>query len=686
LRAQKNISKGNRDEISQYLRCSQYKLSSSLGYNARFALCIEEIMPIITLPDGSQRQFDHPVTGLDIATDIGPGLAKAAIAIKVDGEQRDIYHQISEDANVSILTSKDEEGLDVLRHTLAAQILARAIKTHFPTAKLAIGPTIEHGFYYDVEFPQNITPEDLATLEATMRKIIKEGNEVTRELWARDEAISYFENKGESYKAEIIRDTPESEQQISLYRQGNNGEDTFMDLCRGPHLRTVSQAGEAFKLTTLAGAYWRGNSDNQQLTRIYGVAFADKKQLKAHLHMLEEAQKRDHRRIGKQLDLFHLQEHAPGMVFWHAKGWTIWQIIEQYIRQKLIQADYQEVKTPQIADRSLWEASGHWENYRENMFTTESEKRLYAVKPMNCPCHVQIFNNTLHSYRDLPLRMAEFGSCHRNEPSGALHGIMRVRGFTQDDGHIFCTNDQVTEEVINFNTQLMELYKDFGFTDIEIKLALRPDKRAGSDEVWDKAEEGLREALRASNVEWEEMTNEGAFYGPKIEYHLKDTIGRSWQCGTMQLDFVLPERLDAVYIAEDNSRQRPVMLHRAIVGSMERFIGILIENYAGTFPLWLAPTQAVVIGITNQLDDAVISLGQKLQQAGIRVITDTSNNKVSYKVREYAKQKVPLTLVLGNKEVEDGTVSVRRLGSDQSETLAVDNFLNQIQQQIANKK
>lgn len=643
-------------------------------------------MPNITLPDGSIREFDQAVTGFDIVNDIGPGLAKAAVAMTIDGTQKDLSTTITEDASVSILTGKDEQGLDVIRHTLAAQILARAVKDLYPDAKLAIGPTIDTGFYYDVEFAEPLTPDELPKIEARMREIIKEGLPVTREMWDRDDAIAYFENKGEFYKAEIIRDAPPEDKQVSLYRQGEGDTDTFMDLCFGPHLPSISKAVESFKLTNLAGAYWRGDSQNQQLTRIYAVAFADKKALKNHLHMLEEAKKRDHRLIGKQLDLFHLQESAPGMVFWHPKGWTLWQTVEQYMRQVYRETGYGEVKCPQVLDVSLWKESGHWDNYQENMFFTQSEKRTYALKPMNCPGHIQIFNQGLHSYKELPLRYGEFGSCHRNEPSGALHGIMRVRGFTQDDGHVFCTWEQIESEVKRFHEESMKVYTDFGFSNIQVKIALRPEKRIGSDQFWDETENMLRNALRSCDVDWEELPGEGAFYAPKIEYHLTDAIGRTWQVGTMQIDCFMPKRLGAEYVDENSQRQHPVMLHRAIVGSLERFLGILIENFAGNFPLWLAPTQAVVIGITNQQDDAVLELTEKLKKAGIRATSDISNAKVSYKIREYAKEKIPLTLVLGNQEIEDGTVSLRRFGSKDSETLSIEAFIEQTLSAVAEKQ
>ncbi|WP_018122720.1 threonine--tRNA ligase [Wohlfahrtiimonas chitiniclastica] len=622
-------------------------------------------MVVITLPDGSQREYPNPVSGFDIVESIGPGLAKAAVAMVVDGTQKDLSTVITGNATVKILTPKDEEGLEVVRHTLAAQVLARAVKTLYPDALLAIGPTIDNGFYYDIDFKAPITPEDLPAIEAKMREIIKEGLDVTREMHPRAEAIEYFAARGETYKVDIITRAPEDQTEISLYRQGDNGEDVFTDLCVGPHLPSIKKANIAFKLMNVAGAYWRGDSNNKMLTRIYAVAFASEKELKAHLAFLEEVSKRDHRRIGKAQELFHLQEEAPGMVFWHPNGWQLWQIIEQYMRERQKEEGYLEIKTPMVVDRSLWEKSGHWENYRENMFTTASENRDYAVKPMNCPCHVQVFNHGLHSYRDLPLRLAEFGSCHRNEPSGALHGIMRVRGFVQDDAHIFCRIDQVVSEVENFHRFAMSVYDRFGFENIAIKLSLRPEERAGSDEVWDKAEEGLRIALKAAGVEWEELPGEGAFYGPKVEYHIKDAIGRSWQVGTIQLDFVLPERLDAEFVDEDNTRKRPVMLHRAILGSFERFIGILIEHHAGSFPFWLAPVQAFVAGITSHQDDYVKEIEAKLKKANIRTKIDLRNEKIGYKIREATIGRIPYLLVVGKREAEEGLVSVRtREGED----------------------
>lgn len=629
-------------------------------------------MVVITLPDGSQREYQNPVSGFDIVDSIGPGLAKAAVAMVVDGTQKDLSTVLTTNATVRILTLKDEEGLDVVRHTLAAQVLARAVKNLYPEALLAIGPTIDTGFYYDIDFKAPITPENLPAIEAEMQKIIKEGLDVTREMHPRAEAIAYFEKRGEIYKADIIARAPEDQTEISLYRQGNEGQDVFTDLCVGPHLATIKKANIAFKLMNIAGAYWRGDSKNKMLTRIYAAAFATDKELKAHLTFLEEVGKRDHRRIGKAQDLFHLQEEAPGMVFWHPNGWQLWQTIEQYMRKRQQDEGYSEIKTPMVVDRSLWEKSGHWENYRDNMFTTSSENRDYAVKPMNCPCHIQVFNSGLHSYRDLPLRLAEFGSCHRNEPSGALHGIMRVRGFVQDDAHIFCRIDQVVSEVSDFHKFAMSVYDRFGFENISIKLSLRPEERAGSDEVWDKAEEGLRVALRAAGVEWEELPGEGAFYGPKVEYHIKDALGRSWQVGTIQLDFVLPERLEAEFVDEDNTRKRPVMLHRAILGSFERFIGILIEHHAGSFPFWLAPVQVFVAGITSQQDDYTKDIEAKLKKANIRTKIDLRNEKIGYKIREATIARIPYILVVGKREAEEGLVSLRTREGEDLGTMSLD--------------
>jgi threonyl-tRNA synthetase len=631
-------------------------------------------MPNITLPDGSVRSFDAPVSVAQVAASIGAGLAKAALAGKVDGRIVDTSHVIGEDANLAILTEKDGEGLDVIRHS-TAHLLAYAVKELFPDAQVTIGPVIENGFYYDFAYSRAFTPEDLVAIEKRMAELSKKDIAISREEWKRDDAVKFFLDLGEKYKAELIEAIP-ADQTISLYREGD-----FIDLCRGPHVPSTSKL-KHFKLMKVAGAYWRGDAKNAQLQRIYGTAWAKKEELEAYLHMLEEAEKRDHRRVGKQLDLFHLQDEAPGMVFWHPKGWTLWQQVEQYMRQRLNAAGYLEVRTPMVMDRTLWEKSGHWENYRDNMFTTESEKRDYAVKPMNCPGHVQIFNHGLRSYRDLPMRLAEFGSCHRNEPSGALHGLMRVRGFVQDDAHIFCTEDQIESEAMAFDQLLMSVYTDFGFHDVAVKLALRPEKRAGSDEVWDKAENGLRAALKASGKEWEEMPGEGAFYGPKVEYHIKDALGRSWQCGTIQLDFVLPERLGAEYVAEDNTRKRPVMLHRAILGSLERFIGILIENHAGAFPLWLAPMQAVVMNITEGQADYVADLVKQLQSQGFRVESDLRNEKINYKIREHSLQKLPYLLVVGEKEKEAGKVAVRLRGGQDLGQMSITELVERWQREL----
>ncbi|MFT4172814.1 MAG: threonine--tRNA ligase [Rhodocyclaceae bacterium] len=630
-------------------------------------------MPQITLPDGSVRSFADPVSVYDIAASIGTGLARAAVAGKVDGKLVDTRHVIDRDAQLSIVTDKDAEGLDIIRHS-TAHLLAYAVKELFPEAQVTIGPVIENGFYYDFAYSRPFTPEDLAAIEKRMAELSKRDIQVFREEWARDDAVEFFKGIGEHYKAEIIGSIP-ADQTISLYREGD-----FTDLCRGPHVPSTGRL-KFFKLMKVAGAYWRGDAKNEQLQRIYGTAWAKKEELDAYLHMLEEAEKRDHRRLGKQLDLFHMQDEAPGMVFWHAKGWTLWQQVEQYMRRRLNGAGYQEVRTPQIMDRTLWERSGHWDNYRDNMFTTESEKRDYAVKPMNCPGHIQIFNHGLRSYRDLPLRLAEFGSCHRNEPSGALHGLMRVRGFVQDDAHIFCTEDQIESEAQAFDTLLMSVYKDFGFHDVAVKLALRPEKRAGGDETWDKAEEGLRAALRASGKEWEELPGEGAFYGPKVEYHIKDALGRSWQCGTIQLDFVLPERLDAEYVAEDNTRRRPVMLHRAILGSLERFLGILIENYGGAFPLWLSPVQAVVMNISEAQADYVDHVADALIAAGLRVERDLRNEKITYKIREHSLQKLPYLLVAGDKEKAAGLVAVRARGGQDLGQMSIEELIERLRRE-----
>jgi threonyl-tRNA synthetase len=611
----------------------------------------------ITLPDGSKRPFEHPVTVQDVAASIGAGLAKATLAGKVDGKLVDASFPIDHNARLEIVTEKSPEALDILRHS-TAHLLAQAVQRLYPGAQVTIGPVIDNGFYYDFAYERPFTPDDLVKIEAEMEKIVKEGLPVTRSVKSRDDAVSFFRGLGEEYKAEIIESIPSNEE-LSLYTQGE-----FTDLCRGPHVPNTGKL-RAFKLMKVAGAYWRGDSNNAMLTRIYGTAWLNDKDLKAYLHQLEEAEKRDHRKIGKALDLFHQQEEGPGMVFWHPKGWAIWQQVEQYMRRVYRNSGYQEVRCPQVLDVSLWKKSGHWDNYQENMFFTESEKHTYALKPMNCPGHVQIFNTDLHSYRELPIRYGEFGACHRNEPSGALHGIMRVRAFTQDDGHVFCTEEQIESEVTAFHQQAMKVYGDFGFEDIALKIALRPDKRIGSDEVWDRAEDALRAALGAAGVTWEELPGEGAFYGPKIEYHMKDSIGRAWQVGTMQVDFMMPERLGAEYVDESSQRRHPVMLHRAIVGSMERFIGILIEHHAGLLPTWLAPVQATVFSITDAQGDYVREVTQTLVDKGFRVQADLRNEKVGYKIREHTMQKVPYLLVVGDRERESGAVSVRtRSGED----------------------
>ncbi len=631
----------------------------------------------ITLPDGSVRSFESSVTVRDVAASIGAGLAKAALAGCVDGNLVDTSFVIDSDAQLAIVTDRDADGLDLIRHS-TAHLLAYAVKGLFPDAQVTIGPVIDNGFYYDFSYKRPFTPEDLLAIEQRMTELAKQDIPVSREVWPRDKAVDFFKSIGEHYKAEIIASIP-ADQDVSLYREGD-----FIDLCRGPHVPSTGKL-KVFKLMKVAGAYWRGDAKNEMLQHIYGTAWAKKDEQDAYLNMLEEAEKRDHRRLGKQLDLFHMQEEAPGMVFWHPKGWVVWQQIEQYMRQVLDQAGYREVKTPLMMDRVLWEKSGHWENYRENMFTTESEKRDYAVKPMNCPGHVQIFNAALHSYRDLPLRLAEFGSCHRNEPSGALHGLMRVRGFVQDDAHIFCTEEQITSEVTAFNELLLKVYRDFGFNDLAVKLSLRPAKRAGSDEVWDRAEAGLRDALAASGMRWDELPGEGAFYGPKIEYHIKDAIGRSWQCGTLQLDFVLPERLDAEYVSEDNARHRPVMLHRAVLGSLERFIGILIENHAGNFPLWLAPVQVVVLNITEAQADYAQKVADSLRAAGLRVECDLRGEKINYKIREHSLQKLPYQIVVGDKEKAAEVVAVRARGNIDLGQMTLSDLVQRLNDEIATR-
>jgi threonyl-tRNA synthetase len=631
----------------------------------------------VQLPDGSKRQFDHPVTVAEVASSIGAGLAKAAIAGKVDGKLVDTSHRIEHDAKLSIVTDKDPDGLEVIRHS-TAHLLAYAVKELFPEAQVTIGPVIENGFYYDFAYKRPFTPEDLAAIEKRMTELAKRDIPITREVWQRDDAVKFFESIGEKYKAEIIAAIP-ADQEIGLYREGD-----FVDLCRGPHVPSTGKL-KVFKLMKVAGAYWRGDAKNEMLQRIYGTAWTKKEEQDAYLRMLEEAEKRDHRKLGKQLDLFHLQEEAPGMVFWHPKGWIIWQQIEQYMRKLLAEHGYQEVRTPMIMDRVLWEKSGHWENYRENMFTTESEKRDYAVKPMNCPGHVQIFNQGIKSYRDLPLRLAEFGSCHRNEPSGSLHGIMRVRGFVQDDAHIFCTDEQIQGESRAFIDLLRKVYKDFGFEEILIRLATRPEQRIGSDEVWDRAEAALVTSLNSQGLAWEENPGEGTFYGPKIEFSLKDSIGRVWQCGTLQIDFALPARLGAEYVAEDNTRKVPVMLHRAVLGSLERFIGILIENHAGAMPLWLAPEQVVVLNISEHQADYVRNVTAELQKAGVRAVADLRNEKITYKIREHSLQKLPYQVICGDKEVAARMVAVRTRKGEDLGQLSLDAFIARIKQETAER-
>lgn len=631
----------------------------------------------IRLPDGSQRQFESAVTVAQVAASIGTGLAKAALAGKVNGKLVDTSHLIEADADLAIVTDKDADGLEVIRHS-TAHLLAYAVKELFPEAQVTIGPVIENGFYYDFSYKRPFTPDDLVAIEKKMAELAKKDEQVVRKVVPRDEAVAYFKSIGENYKAEIIESIP-ADQDVSLYSEGN-----FTDLCRGPHVPSTGKL-KVFKLMKLAGAYWRGDSKNEMLQRVYGTAFAKKEDQEQYLHMLEEAEKRDHRKLGKALDLFHFQDEAPGLIFWHPKGWTVWQQVEQYMRKVYQDCGYQEVKAPQILDRTLWEKTGHWENYRENMFSTESENRNYALKPMNCPGHVQIFNSNMRSYRELPLRYGEFGQCHRNEPSGALHGIMRVRGFTQDDGHIFCTEDQIQDEVMAFHPQAMKVYDDFGFENIQIKIALRPDNRIGSDEIWDKAEDTLRAALRNCGMTWEELPGEGAFYGPKIEYHLKDSLGRPWQVGTMQVDFSMPGRLGAEYVSDDNSRKVPVMLHRAIVGSMERFIGILIENHAGALPTWLAPVQVAVLNISESQADYAKSVAENLKKQGFRVHTDLRNEKITYKIREHSMQKLPYIIVVGDKERDANTVAVRTRGNLDLGVMTQEAFLDRLKNDLETK-
>jgi threonyl-tRNA synthetase len=628
----------------------------------------------ITLPDGSQKQFDGPVSGADIAASIGPGLAKAALAVTVDGAEWDLTRPIESDAAVAIVTRDADEALELLRHD-CAHVMAEAAKELYPEVQVTIGPAIEDGFYYDFARETPFTPEDMEAIEKRMGEIVDRDEPISREVWERNEAIEYFKGIGEHYKAELISDLPEDET-ITIYRQGD-----WLDLCRGPHLPSTGKLGKAFKLTKLAGAYWRGDSRNEQLQRIYGTCWRNDKELKAYLHMLEEAEKRDHRRLGREMDLFHLQEEAVGSVFWHEKGWTLYRAAERYMRRRLEAEGYIEVKTPQLIDRILWEASGHWEKFHEHMFLAESEERMLAVKPMNCPGHVQIFKRGVTSYRELPIRMAEFGSCHRNEPSGALHGLMRVRAFTQDDAHIFCTEDQIVEETKSFCELLQSVYRDFGFEQVKVKFADRPEVRAGEDAVWDRAEAALKQATEAAGLEYTLNPGEGAFYGPKLEFVLQDAIGRDWQCGTLQVDFVMPSRLDASYIGEDGDKHRPVMLHRAILGSFERFIAILIENYAGRFPLWLAPRQVVIATITNDADDYAADVLAACKAAGLRAEADLRNEKINYKVREHSHAKVPVLFVVGKREAEEGTVAIRRLGGKQQEVLALGEAINTLKEE-----
>ena len=634
-------------------------------------------MVAITLPDGSKREFEGPVTVAELAASIGAGLAKAALAGRVNGRLVDLSHVIDADADVSIVTGRDPEGLEIIRHS-TAHLMAQAVKELYPDAQVTIGPSIENGFYYDFSYSRPFTPEDLEKIEARMDELAKKDIPVVREEMDRTAAVEFFKGLGEHYKAEIIEAIPEGEV-ISLYRQGD-----FVDLCRGPHVPSTGKL-KVHKLMKVAGAYWRGDSKNEMLQRIYGTAWATKDEQAAYLHMLEEAEKRDHRRLGRELDLFHIQDEAPGMIFWHAKGWALWQVVEQYMRRVYQDNGYQEVKAPQLLDRSLWERSGHWAKYRENMFTTESENRYYALKPMNCPGHIQLFNSSLRSYRDLPLRYGEFGQCHRNEPSGSLHGMMRVRGFTQDDGHIFCTEDQILKECEDYTRLVQKVYKDFGFTEIAYKVATRPEMRIGEDAVWDKAEAALMQSFDALGIKYEVLEGEGAFYGPKIEYHLKDCLGRSWQCGTIQVDFQMPGRLGAEYVAEDNTRKVPVMLHRAILGSLERWIGMLIEEFAGAFPLWLAPVQVAVANITDGQADYVKELAKKLHEADIRVQTDLRGEKINYKIRELSLQKIPYILVVGEKEKQAGTVSVRVRGGKDLGVMTFDDFLALVRREVAER-
>ena len=632
----------------------------------------------VTLPDGSKREFDSPVTVGDVAASIGAGLARAALAGKVNGKLVDLSHPITENSTVSIVTDKDPEGLEIIRHS-TSHLMAQAVKELYPEAQITIGPVIENGFYYDFSLPKHLTNEDLPLIEKKMDEIVKRDLPIVREEMDRDEAVKYFNSIGEHYKAEIIGSIPAGET-ISLYRQGD-----YVDLCRGPHVPSTGRL-KVHKLMKLAGAYWRGDSKNEMLQRIYGTAWAKKDDMAAYLHMLEEAEKRDHRRLGKELDLFHFQEEAPGLIFWHARGWALWQQVEQYMRRVYQDNDYQEVKAPQLLDRSLWEKSGHWSKYKENMFTTESENRYYALKPMTCPGHIQIFNSAVRSYRDLPIRYGEFGACHRNEPSGSLHGLMRVRGFTQDDGHIFCTEDQILSECTAYTKLVQKVYADYGFTDISYKIATRPEKRIGDDATWDKAEKALMDALDASGIKYDILPGEGAFYGPKIEYHLRDSLGRGWQCGTIQVDFQMPARLGAEYVTESNGRATPVMLHRAIVGSLERFIGMLLEHYAGQLPPWLAPVQVAVANITDDQADYAKEVVSMLKKAGLRAEADLRNGKITYKIRELSLQKLPYILVVGAKEKAEGKVAVRVRGGKDLGAMSVEDFIKLVQEDVATRR
>ncbi len=634
-------------------------------------------MPEITLPDGSKRQYEQAVTVMEVAQSIGSGLAKATLAGKVNQQLVDASTLITEDASLQIITAKDAEGVDVIRHS-TAHLLAQAVKELFPSAQVTIGPVIENGFFYDFSYEHSFSPDDLIAIEKKMEQLVTQDIPVKRSVSSRDEAVKFFKDLGENYKAEIIESIP-SDQDLSLYNQGD-----FTDLCRGPHVPSTGKL-KAFKLMKIAGAYWRGDAKNEMLQRIYGTAWGDKKELAEYLHRLEEAEKRDHRKIGKTLDLFHTQEEAPGMVFWHEKGWTIYKEVEQYVREKLRFHGYAEVRTPQVVDRTLWEKSGHWGKFGNMMFTTHSEHREYAVKPMNCPCHIQIYNQGLKSYKDLPIRIAEFGSCHRNEPSGTLHGLMRVRNFVQDDAHIFCTEDQIQSEVSSFIDLLYEVYKDFGFTEVIIKLSTRPENRVGDDSVWDKAEKALEMALDAKNLAWDLQPGEGAFYGPKIEFSLKDCIGRVWQCGTIQVDFSMPARLDATYIGEDSSRQTPVMLHRAILGSLERFIGILIEEYAGLFPLWLSPIQAVVLNIASRHDEYAQKVRIELEKQGLRVKIDLRNEKIGFKIREHSMQRIPYLIIIGDKELENQTITLRTQKGDDLGSFSISELVERFKQQIESR-